>query len=82
MYSYNDLRFIFRVKESQKVKGVARYKEALEEMKKKEILIRDYFYDSESDQFMVDWLGLTEEEGKDIRLLEQNAFLEGEDRKI
>lgn len=79
VYSYNDLRFIFRVKESQKAKAVARYKAAFEEMKEKEILIKDYFYDDESKQFMVDWLELTEEEGKDIRLLGQNDFLEGED---
>lgn len=81
IYGYNALRFIFRVKESQKVKGVARYKEALEEMKKKDILIKDYFYDSESMQFMVDWIELTEEEEKDIRHLERDGFLEDEGMK-
>lgn len=67
IYSLMDMMLMVRVRESQKAKRIGRYKEALNEMKEKEILIRDYY--ESGGFFHIQWYPLTDEENKDIRML-------------
>ena len=67
-YSVMDLMLIVRVKETQKSKRITRYKQEINEMCRKGILIKD-FYES-GGIFHIQWYPLSDEEKKDIRMLE------------
>ena len=71
LYTLTDFIFIIRVKESQKSKRVARYVSALQEMRDKGILIKDFHVSGTI--FSITWLDLNEEERKDIKFL-QNPY--------
>ncbi|MBQ7556441.1 MAG: hypothetical protein IJT00_00090, partial [Lachnospiraceae bacterium] len=69
-YSLMDMMFIIRVKESQKSKRIARYRDALEEIKGNGILVKNYHV--ENGVFYVTWYELTDDERRDIKLLPEN----------
>lgn len=64
-YSLIWLMLIYRVKEAKKATRIIRYSEALDEMKEKHLLIKNYSV--EDDQFLVEWLPLSAEESNDVK---------------
>lgn len=64
-YSLIWLMLIYRVKEAKKATRMLRYTEALEEMKKKKLLVKNYYV--EEDAFIIEWLPLSKEESNDIK---------------
>lgn len=68
-YSLINLILTFHVKEARKPARIARYKEALTEMKEKGILVQDFRVSG--DNFYVEWLPLSAEESLDIKMLRE-----------
>lgn len=61
------LMLIFRVREAKKSARIARYSEALSEMKEKKLLIKNFKVLDE--RFEIEWLPLSDDEKMDIKVL-------------
>lgn len=66
-YSLIYFMLTFRVKEARKPARIARYEEALTEMKEKGILVQDFRVSG--DNFYVEWLPLSAEESLNIKMI-------------
>ena len=73
-YTLISLMLIFKIKENRKKARIERYAQALQEMKEKNLLIKDF--QEVNGTFEVEWIPLSNDEREDIKILRQGEAQE------